>query len=242
MSAHALSPVSESFIPMAGSPPSGYSVGRGPFDRRQPQKEDEVKRKLLKFWMGDMNSRVLDIRDLEDGTELLERALRKFGVVYEDYPPPVDGTLSVGGYAIYLGHDQDPLTETKLLALIHDPDNIGRENLHIRTYSASAKRSKLERILGEAPPQQPSEDMLNASRIQKKMNRASTVSVLSGLGVPVGSPPTSPGGTKSTSATSASFGKLRNFFGHRPPSELITTHLPEYFPFADKKVLKKDCT
>lgn len=239
MSAHALSPVSESFIPMAGSPPSGYSVGRGPFDRRQPQKEDEVKRKLLKFWMGDMNSRVLDIRDLEDGTELLERALRKFGVVYEDYPPPVDGTLSVGGYAIYLGHDQDPLTETKLLALIHDPDNIGRENLHIRTYSASAKRSKLERILGEAPPQQPSEDMLNASRIQKKMNRASTVSVLSGLGVPVGSPPTSPGGTKSTSATSASFGKLRNFFGHRPPSELITTHLPEYFPFADKKVLKK---
>lgn len=79
------------------------------------------------------------------------------------------------------------------------------------------------------------------NRAYKKANRASTVSVLSGLGaIPVGSPPTSPGGsTKPSSAASASFGKLRNFFGQRPPSELITNYLPEYFPFADKKILKK---
>ncbi|KAJ2931367.1 hypothetical protein H1R20_g5738, partial [Candolleomyces eurysporus] len=32
--------------------------------------------------------------------------------------------------------------------------------------------------------------------------------------------------------------KLRNFFGQRPPSELITDHLPEYFPMAEKKVLR----
>lgn len=33
--------------------------------------------------------------------------------------------------------------------------------------------------------------------------------------------------------------KLRNFFGQRPPSELITTHLTEYFPNAEKKVLAR---
>ena len=33
--------------------------------------------------------------------------------------------------------------------------------------------------------------------------------------------------------------KLRNFFGQRPPSELITNHLTEYFPNAEKKVLER---
>lgn len=68
------------------------------------------------------------------------------------------------------------------------------------------------------------------------MNRASTVSVLSGLGMQLSSPPTSPGGT---TLKSPRLGKLRNFFGHRPPSELITNHLQEYFPFTDRKVLNR---
>src|SRR5882762_6780352 len=44
----------------------------------------------------------------------------------------------------------------------------------------------------------------------------------------------SPGGTPSKKPS-----KLRNFFGQRPPSELITTHLAEYFPFTEKKVLER---
>jgi mitogen-activated protein kinase kinase kinase len=32
---------------------------------------------------------------------------------------------------------------------------------------------------------------------------------------------------------------LRNFFGQRPPSELITHHLQDYFPNAEKKVIKR---
>lgn len=130
--------------------------------------------------------------------------------------------------------------------MFHAPDHPGRENLHLRQIVANKRSKALERIFGETPPSHhgptsPIEESLNAltanRNANKKLNRASTISVLSGLGVPLGSPPTSPGGTKS--ATGGSFGKLRNFFGHRPPSELITTHLPEYFPFADKKVLKK---
>lgn len=33
--------------------------------------------------------------------------------------------------------------------------------------------------------------------------------------------------------------KLRSFFGQRPPSELIATHLTEYFPRAEKRLLSK---
>ncbi|KAF8197458.1 ste11-like protein [Pholiota molesta] len=33
--------------------------------------------------------------------------------------------------------------------------------------------------------------------------------------------------------------KLRSFFGQRPPSELITTHLTEFFPNTEKKVLQR---
>ncbi|KDQ60791.1 hypothetical protein JAAARDRAFT_31768 [Jaapia argillacea MUCL 33604] len=76
--------------------------------------------------------------------------------------------------------------------------------------------------------------------------RASSISILSGLGVrdpekaleppspsKKSSPPPAPTPAKKVPS------KLRNFFGQRPPSELITNHLPEYFPFTEKKVLER---
>ncbi|KAH7926308.1 Pkinase-domain-containing protein [Leucogyrophana mollusca] len=79
----------------------------------------------------------------------------------------------------------------------------------------------------------------------KAIKRASTISVLSGLGVrdpeKVLDPPASPSQSTTKTATAAALkkpSKLRNFFGQRPPSELITTHLTEYFPFAEKKALR----
>ena len=82
----------------------------------------------------------------------------------------------------------------------------------------------------------------------RKAKRASTVSVLSGLGVDPdkldahrtskiqGPPPGSPGPHPSPSKSQS---KLRNFSGQRPPSELITQHLTAYFPAAEKKVLER---
>ncbi|KAG8733179.1 ATP binding [Ceratobasidium sp. 423] len=76
----------------------------------------------------------------------------------------------------------------------------------------------------------------------RRMDRASTISIMSGLGV---DPPPSPGGTPATrspsnnSFLSGGHKKLRNFFGQRPPSELITSHLPEFFPSTSKKVLQR---
>lgn len=76
--------------------------------------------------------------------------------------------------------------------------------------------------------------------------RASTISVMSGLGADWGSPGrpsdlAQPSTTNSPSSGSflSSGRKLRNFFGQRPPSELIATHLTEYFPKAEPKLLSK---
>jgi mitogen-activated protein kinase kinase kinase len=79
------------------------------------------------------------------------------------------------------------------------------------------------------------------------MKRASTVSVLSGLGVEdpekALESPSSPTQTESDEKGPTNLfkapAKLRNFFGQRPTSELITNHLTEYFPFTEKKVLER---
>lgn len=106
---HILSPVNESFIPMAGSPPTNYSVGRGPFSKSNTAQggQDEVRRRLIKFHLGESNSRTLDIRDLEDAQDLLERALKKFAVQMYEHQPEMDGTLSVGGWGVFVGTDPD---------------------------------------------------------------------------------------------------------------------------------------
>lgn len=85
------------------------------------------------------------------------------------------------------------------------------------------------------------------------MNRASTVSIMSGLNWGFGSNGSGGGssaeaGSSQPQARSPSAGfiqsnhqKLRHFFGQRPPSELINTHLVDYFPNAasEKKILSK---
>lgn len=77
---------------------------------------------------------------------------------------------------------------------------------------------------------------------QKRMARASTVSVMSGLGIlppSVAEPPASPTKDPAGPSRPSPHRKLRNFFGHRPPSELITSHLPEFFPNTEKRVLER---
>ncbi|KIJ68913.1 hypothetical protein HYDPIDRAFT_23789 [Hydnomerulius pinastri MD-312] len=86
----------------------------------------------------------------------------------------------------------------------------------------------------------------DGQKTNKAIKRASTISILSGLGVrdpekalePPASPTQGSSKTPVTATSAKKPSKLRNFFGQRPPSELITTHLTEYFPFAEKKALR----
>lgn len=168
-----------------------------------------------------------------------------------------------------------PLTEAELLSICHaPPDNPARERgLTLRRSTKSKRPKALGQWLGGnnqransptsptiLPTGEPDRDgnllsphHANANKSfeegqTKAMNtkRASSISILSGLGVPYpekalepSSPTTSTGGRKSPASNHKRPSKLRNFFGQRPPSELITTHLAEYFPFTEKKVLER---
>ncbi|KNZ44308.1 hypothetical protein VP01_92g13 [Puccinia sorghi] len=123
--------------------------------------------------------------------------------------------------------------------------------------------------------QQPVADQLVGSQSQKNKhlppprkarNRASVVSVMSGLMIDPSrhSEPLPPdyqaslqqhsnidnnnnnqaamsmaggaaGGERVSSLLASGRGKLRNFFGHRPPSEIISNHLVDYFPSVENK-------
>ncbi|KAH9180679.1 Pkinase-domain-containing protein [Lactarius sanguifluus] len=179
-----------------------------------------------------------------------------------------DGGLSVDGWCVYLDWGNDaslvrPLTEAQLLSVCHAPPNDpAREHGLTLRRIAKAKRPKpivyAASTVGQATsptgfvfPSKSNgheDDNLpltdNTGLTPKRMKRASTVSVLSGLGVEdperVLESPSSP-----TPPDSGGKGflkgrvKARNFFGQRPPSELITNHLTEYFPFTEKKVLER---
>lgn len=152
------------------------------------------------------------------------------------------------------------LTEAELLFICHaEPDNPSREHgLTLRRMSKPKRSKALAQYFGEAPPPRPTTPspiepapLLDAhARTVKQMNRASSISILSGLGVPdpertLAPPPPdaisqmSKPASPTPSFRSKTQSKLRNFLGQRPPSELITTHLQEYFPFIEKKVLER---
>ncbi|TFK55044.1 Pkinase-domain-containing protein [Heliocybe sulcata] len=189
----------------------------------------------------------------------------------------VDGGLVLDGWAVFLDWGQDdetarPLSEAALLSVCHaDPDDPARQRGLTVRRTGKAKRSKqMAHIYSEqSVTSSPTTSLFSSNRpstdeeegsshlspsdarppeAQRVFNkRASSISVLSGLGVKdpekVLDPPPSPsnGGRKSPASINNKKGpsKLRNFFGQRPPSELITSHLPEYFPFTEKKVLQR---
>jgi mitogen-activated protein kinase kinase kinase len=175
----------------------------------------------------------------------------------------------------------DPITETELMALCFAaPDSpVRAESVTLKRYGKPKRNKTFAHIFGEAPPASPnrsshskgSEEVATLPisplvppdlRTSKSTKRASSISILSGLGVrdpeKALDPPLSPSSPSQSphqrhsvqppspqrSSTGASPAtkrpsKLRNFFGQRPPSELITNHLTEYFPFTEKKVLER---
>jgi mitogen-activated protein kinase kinase kinase len=122
-----------------------------------------------------------------------------------------------------------PLTEAELLSICHAPDHPTRENgLILRRTRRADDRST-------SPA---------STTTSRNTKRASSISVLSGLGVPdperaLEDPEFSGRLSPASQQNAKRPSKLRSFFGQRPPSELITTHLTEFFPNTEKKVLQR---
>ncbi|KAF5377058.1 hypothetical protein D9757_007745 [Collybiopsis confluens] len=256
-----LSPIQEQFnnhnTNNVISPPSQiFSSNRfpgTPSHSNAPSLED-LRRKLVKFYLpGEGLTFTIDVDTCAGGVEILEKVLKKFGKGGRplgadpdvegglDHVTTEDGGLSVDGWGVYLENGSgDLLSEGELLSVCHAPlDHPTRENPLVLRRIARARH-------GASSPLQ--SKFLQTSKATK---RASTLSILNDLGVrdpertlappsPTGSahdPPLSTGRLSPASSNRPS--KLRNFFGQRPPSELITNHLTEFFPNTEKKVLER---
>ncbi|KAF5380998.1 hypothetical protein D9615_003985 [Tricholomella constricta] len=260
-----LSPIAESFMTQHNSnsgtpsPPSlAYTVGRGAFNPGTPLQGtvplETLRRKLVKFILPDEGlSSTIDVATCAGGVEVMEKVLKKFGKGASrstdadtgEYIQSEEGGLSIDGWAVYLGMGQEdgpgtPLTEAELLSICHaPPDHPTREHgLTVR------KLAKARRYDDRGATSSPAPKFLNPGQSSKSTKRASSISILSGLGVrdpeKALDPPSPTSGALSPAAHNAKRpSKLRNFFGQRPPSELITTHLTEFFPAIEKKVLER---
>ncbi|KAL4253160.1 protein kinase superfamily protein [Abortiporus biennis] len=240
------------------TPPPGsnqYRAGLRPNTPSRIPSIDDLKRKLIKFALPDEGKTItINAVDIAGGAEILEKVLKKFGKLGHRSSDDgslnvevINGGLCVDGWAAYLEWNPGdstggPLTEAQLLAICHaPPDDPARDHgLTLRRLGVASRgdgASSSTENLGDAllniesarSPSQPT---------TKAMKRASTVSILSGLGVPI--PDSAPQLlSPDRSPTKSPVKKLRNFFGQRPPSELITNHLAEYFPNTEKKVLER---
>lgn len=157
------------------------------------------------------------------------------------------------------------LTDNELSAICHAPqphDPLRERGLLLRRIGKgedpgkrpTAKRSKLESFFGVSQdkitsnsafslPDDATSTTGHVTTEGKRMNRASTMSILSGLGVNAiaakNAKDQREGPQKSPPHVSMIPKKARNFFGQRPPSELISSHLTDYFPSTEKRVLER---
>ncbi|KAJ7449849.1 ste11-like protein [Mycena latifolia] len=264
--AYNLSPIEESFNRASSSgtpsPPSSYAVGHGPFTpsaHSVAPSLDDLRRKLVRFLLPDEGLNfTVDVASCAGGIEVLEKVLKKFGKLGPrnpdgsgiDVKQTDEGGLSVDGWGVYLDLGQEdgpgePLSEAELLSVCHAPPNHPA-----REHGLTLRPTGISR--GSASPARSKFLGVGTSKATK---RASSISILSGLGVhdperaldppsptsvgerlsPTPSGPPTPPLTSGKKRPS----KLHNFFGQRPPSELITDHLTEYFPMTDKKVLAR---
>ncbi|KAJ4469388.1 hypothetical protein C8J55DRAFT_564466 [Lentinula edodes] len=255
-----LSPIQEQFTNPSGvSPPNQNFVGNRPFNPSTPSHSnapslEDLRRKLVKFYLPDEGlTYTIDVDTCVGGVEILEKVLKKFGKGGGrgigadadaegtlDHVTTEDGGLSVDGWGVYLENGSgDLLSEGELLSVCHAPlDHPTRENPLVLRRIARARRD------GNVSPSQ-SKFTQSTSKATK---RASSYSILNDLGVqdperalvpPSPTASLSPGRLSPGSASTSRPSKLRNFFGQRPPSELITNHLTEFFPNTEKKVLER---
>ncbi|KLO13533.1 Pkinase-domain-containing protein [Schizopora paradoxa] len=194
--ANNLSPIAETSGSQLGSASasSAYHVGRGPFNSGHQQNQlypfptqqssqqqrpttpshgnalslDDLRRRLVKFYLADDGHSVtLNTADCQDGIDVLERVLRKFGKIggnsKEDEPYDQDisedGGLIIDGWGVFLDWGGDdgpgkPLREGELLSVCSaGPDHpVRKHGLTVRRVGKSKRSKALQQIFGEQPP------------------------------------------------------------------------------------------
>lgn len=141
------------------------------------------------------------------------------------------------------------LSDAELLQYCHDPTIPERERLILTRRNTTPGGAELRRAQAIAKEQQNAahdkamsdrKDKLNDGLGRTKSNKLEGFfgeRPTSFQRPPSGSPPSHSGSPRDQTRPNAK--RLRNFFGQRPPSELISSNLAEYFPDHEKNVLEE---
>jgi len=196
---------------------------------------DNVKQNCVRFIGNGGTTRIVNIQGSRDAESILRMALKKFGIneQWSDYCVFV--TTDLAGQS-----SAKCLMSGELVSICHSPVRPERERLILRKKNSAPSVEEFRRALDISREQQQQEQHAAISNnVNTKLRKLETF---------FGERPEQQHEWKSESkfvsnvSSRESRGpakRLRQFFGQRPPSELISSNLAEYFPGHEKEVLEE---
>ncbi|WFD45089.1 mitogen-activated protein kinase kinase kinase [Malassezia psittaci] len=205
------------------------------------------KRAFVKFFAMDGTSRVVDVSECANAHEILVRVIRKFNPPQSDTHRDAANYMDPYAFAmISADRKLKILSESELLAVCNMPQAyapVWQHGLYLidctstqadlNSFSKSngvIRRASLQCImqdLGVESLQQDTSTTASPSR-SNFARRAARPAVAAAVAA-----------TEPLKPTTKVRRRVRNFFGQRPPSELISSHLADYFPATDSRELQR---
>lgn len=192
---------------------------------------DNVKQSLVKFIGEEGQTRVVNISTCYTAQGILEKAIKKFGKFDESWSNYCVFVTTESGTAILLNDDD-------LLAICHHPERPERERLILRKKNTSPSVEEFKRAQIIAKEQQDRVDQSSTSH--NLSQRIRKLEPFFGEKLSLKRTPTQTEATLTNDRQIKGPSKIiRNFFGQRPPSELISSNLDAYFPGHERRILEE---
>lgn len=195
----------------------------------------------VKFIGEEGQTRIVNIGDCGDTTKILEKALKKFGLTESITLDPSD---VVENYRVFITAEVGParqLSDEELFGICQDPSRPERERLILKKKDTAPSIMEFQQAQKIAREQQL---LLKDQAIANNMGKLKKIGgffgetpnhIRAGSTSNATSPLDSPGLSQSRGPKA----RIKEFFGARPPSELISSNLQEYFPEASTLILEK---
>ncbi|KAL7271838.1 ATP binding [Rhizina undulata] len=213
---------------------------------------DNVRQNCIRVF-GEGGNRVIEISGCNTPELVMKRILKKFGIV--------ENWMAWAIYSVSADQDRETptpkhLNDTELVRISNDTTRPERARLILRKKGFPPSPSSVEFMTAQeiARDQQETAHNKTADAIHESSNKAKMIALTgqSPHEIRPNSPsfsdqlsplsprfPSSPRDSPGMQSRNASSKKITAFFGQRPPSELISSNLAEYFPDHEQKVLER---
>ncbi|BFZ53971.1 ATP binding [Savitreella phatthalungensis] len=238
--------------PIQYSPKRVRSPGAADFGLRPAAGSTSLLSNCVRFIGEEGQTRIVNISDCVATEQILEKALKKFGLVESLTNNPEH---RVANYCVFVANEGSPprlLDAEDLLDVCRDPSIPERERLILSKLNTTPSIAEIKQSHKIAQEQQ---ELLRSTAMVNNISKLKKIGGFfgdlpshirgdsqNGLPSPIGSP-MAPGSSGSSHGLSGSArgpkARIKEFFGGRPPSELISSNLQDYFPDASTQMLEK---